>query len=84
MLIVMAYHVRLDGWDPRGWRRNQSTGTRLTFPPPRTVPRAARRAPPSRRESKEQAPPVVAPETKIRNLLLNGQKFGKWVWKWMK
>ncbi|CAG8959036.1 hypothetical protein HYFRA_00012197 [Hymenoscyphus fraxineus] len=82
VLIVMTYHIRLDGWDPRGWRRSQSTATRLTYPPPRTVPRTASRSHLQKRNSKN-APPVP-PKSKASEFLSTGLNFGQWIWKWIK
>ncbi|XTI92660.1 amino acid permease-domain-containing protein [Cenococcum geophilum] len=88
LVIVMAYHVKQDGWDPRNWERNSSPETRLTNPPPKILARPTPTAVESQGRTKdgssaidrEVPEPVSAPRAAWNNT----KPFRGWIWSWMK
>jgi hypothetical protein len=83
-LIAMAYHVKIDGWDPRGWKRNQSPETSLTSDPPRSV--APRARPAAGVNAAADGVPVVVGMLWHRAIVIGSRLKPYWdpVWNWVK
>jgi amino acid transporter len=70
MIIVAAYHVRMDGWNPLKWKRHASM--QIQRPPPKVVVQGRRRG------------KLHLPNRKHLFALENGKAFADWVWVWLK
>lgn len=69
-LIVAAYHVRMDGWDPRKWKRHASM--QIQRPLPKVVVQGRRRG------------TLHLPNRKFLLAGENWKAFADWVWVWLK
>ncbi|KAF2744533.1 hypothetical protein M011DRAFT_470381 [Sporormia fimetaria CBS 119925] len=70
-VLIAAYHVKSDGWDPRKWRRNASM--QIHRPPPKVVV-------PGRRRGHLVYPDPKAPVWDPENL----KALASFIWGWMK
>lgn len=91
----MAYHVGLDGWDPRNWRRTYSPESNLTNPHPKSVrshdrvghlhfPREERATRPSNGSAGGQQEVAMPPPPSRTAFNNNLKAFGRWLWVWVK
>ncbi|KAH0544742.1 hypothetical protein FGG08_001109 [Glutinoglossum americanum] len=69
-VMAMAYHISLDGWDPRAWKRNVNYD--LQHPPPTIV---------ATRERVGRLGEVDIDNAFSRQ---NANTFGSWIWAWLK
>ncbi|KAF2436819.1 proline-specific permease [Tothia fuscella] len=69
-LLVAAYHVKMDGWNPLSWKRHASL--QIQRPPPKVVVPGRRRG------------ILHLPNEKRVFTVKNSKAFADWVWVWLK
>jgi len=92
LLIVTAYHIMLDGWNPRYWKRTNSPEARLTSPRPQTVTRDYRAGHLRLTEKNVSAAPsasgteleIHTGQQEIAEPVSVPRAIVSWIWEWVK
>jgi hypothetical protein len=73
----MGYHIKLDGWNPRDWKRTRNEKTNLTNPPPQIVTR-------QHRVGRLRLPNTEPNDNNRVVFLKRAKAIGDWLWVWIK